>query len=114
MQLLIRCANFVNSFLNSNNSILKLLSSLALQSSGSQLTNNCNLSKSVYRIDSNGIVTSSSTICRHIAHNVYFAGIDVEPFERAGLLREVLCEKDRDKTGDTQFKNFFIELLGAH
>ena len=36
-QLLNRCANFVNSCLNSNNCILKLLSSLALQGSGSQM-----------------------------------------------------------------------------
>ena len=54
--------NFVNSCLNSNNSILKLLSSLALQGSGSQMANNCNLIKSVYRIDSYGIVTGSSTV----------------------------------------------------
>ena len=55
-QLLNRCANFVNSCLNSNNSILKLLSSLALQGSGSQMANNCNLIKFVYRIDSNDII----------------------------------------------------------
>ena len=64
-QLLSRCTNFVNSCLNSNNSILKLLSSLALQGSGSQMANNCNLIKSVYRIDSNSIVTGSSTVFRH-------------------------------------------------
>ena len=69
-QLLNRCANFLNSCLNSNNSILKLLSSLALQGSGSQMANNCNLIKSVYRIDSNGIVTGSSTVFRHIARYV--------------------------------------------
>ena len=51
-QLLIRCANFVNSCVNSSNIMLKLLSSLALQGSGSQMANNCNLIKSVYRIDS--------------------------------------------------------------
>ena len=43
----------------------KLLSSLALQGSGSQMANNCNLIKSIYRIDSNGIVTGSSTVFRH-------------------------------------------------
>ena len=96
-QLLNRCENFLNSCLNSNNSILKvkLLSSLALQNSGSQMANNCNLIKSVYRIDYNGIVTGSSTVFRHIARSVYFAGLDVELLERAGLLREVLWERDR-------------------
>ena len=29
---------------------------------------------------------------------------------RAGLLREVLPERDLDKTGDTQFMDFIIEL----
>ena len=80
-QLLNRCANFVNSCLNSNNSILKLLSSLALQGSGSQMANNCNLIKSVYRIDSNGIVTGISTVFRRIARYVYFAGLDAELLE---------------------------------
>ena len=35
---------------------------------------------------------------RHIARNGYFAGLDVELLERAGLLREVLWKSDRDKT----------------
>ena len=48
-QLLNRCANFLNSCLNSNNCILKLLSSLALQGSGSQMANNCNLIKYVFQ-----------------------------------------------------------------
>ena len=48
-QLLNRCANFLNSCLNSNNCILKLLSSLALQGSGSQMANNCNLIKNVFQ-----------------------------------------------------------------
>ena len=113
-QLLNRCANFVNSCLNSNNSILKLLSSLALQGSGSQMANNCNLIKSVYRIDSNGIVTGSSTVFRHIARYVHFAGFDAELLERAGILREVMWERDRVKSGDTQFMDFVIEHLSAY
>ena len=115
-QLLNRCANFVNSCLNSNNSryILKLLSSLALQGSGSQMANNCNLIKSVYRIDSYGIVTGSSTVFRRIARYVYFAGLDAELLEVAGILREVLWERDRVKSGDTQFMDFVIEHLSAY
>ena len=107
--------NFVNSCLYSNNSILKLLSSLALQGSGSQMAHNCNLNKSVYRIDYNGIATGSSIVLRCIPHNVCFAELDVELLERAGLLREVLLERDRDNTGDTQFIDcFVIERLSAH
>ena len=113
-QLLNRCANFVNSCLNSNNRILKLLSSLALQGSGLQIANNSNLIKAVYRIDSNDIVTGSSSLFRHIARNVYFAGLDVELLERAELLSEILWERDCDKTGDTQFMDFVIERLSAH
>ena len=113
-QLLNRCANFVNSCLNSNNSIFKLLSSLALQGSGSQMGNNCNLIKSVYRIDSYGIVTGSSTVFRRIARYVYFAGLDAELLEMAGILREVLWERDRVKSGDTQFMDFIIEHLSAY
>ena len=81
------------------------------------MTNNnyCNLIKSVYRIDSNDIVTGGSTVFfRHFAHNIYFAGLDIELLERAGLLREVLWERVRDNTGDTQFMHFVIELLSAH
>ena len=91
-QLLNRSANFVNrsSCLNSNNCILKLLSSLALQGSGSQMANNCNLIKYVYRINSNDIVTDSSSVFRHLARNVYFAGLDVELLERAELLSHIL------------------------
>ena len=70
-QLLNRCANFVNSCLNSNNCILKLLSSLALQGSGSQMANNCNLIKNVYIIKSNYIVTGSSSIFRHLARQCW-------------------------------------------
>ena len=114
-QLLNRCANFVNSCLNSNNSILKLLSSLAFQGSGSQMANNnCNLIKSVYRIDSNGIFTGTSTVFRYIARNVYFGGLDAELLERAELLSAILCERDRDKTCDTQFMDVVIERLSAH
>ena len=113
-QLLKRCANFVNSCLNSNNSILKLLSSLALQGSGSQMANNCNLFKSVYRIDSYGIATGSTTVFRHIARYVYFAGLDAELLEMAGILREGLRERDRVKSGDTQFMDFVIEHLSAY
>ena len=116
-QLLNHCANFVNSCLNSNNSIiilLKLLSRLALQCSGSQMANNCNLIKCVYRIDYNGIVTGSSTVFRHIARYVYFVGLDAELLERAGILREVLWERDWDKTEDTQFMDFVIEHLSAY
>ena len=113
-QLLNRCANFVNSCLNSNNSILKLLSNLVLQGSGSQMANNCNLIKSVYRIDSNGIVTGSSTVFRYIARNVYFGGLDAKLLERAKLLSDILWERDCDKTGDTQFMDFVIERLSAH
>ena len=54
------------------------------------MVNNCNMFKSVYRIDSDGIVTGRSTVFRHIARNIYFAGLDVELLERAGLLREGL------------------------
>ena len=62
-QLLNRCANFVNSYLNSNNCILKLLSSLALQGSVSQMANNCNLIKYVYRINSN----DTRSICNKVS-----------------------------------------------
>ena len=58
------------------------------------MANNCNLIKSVYRIDSYGIVTGSSTVFRHIARCVYFAGLDAELLEMAGILREVLWERD--------------------
>ena len=71
--------------------------------------------KSVYRIDSNDIVTDSSTgFFRYIARNVYFGGLDVELLERAELPSEILCERDRDNTGDTQFMDFVIERLSAH
>ena len=113
-QLLNRCANFVNSCLNSNNCILKLLSSLALQGSGSQMASNCNLIKYVYRINSNSIITGSSSVFRHLARNVYFAGLDVELLERAELLCDILWERDCEKTGDTQFMDFVIERLSAH
>ena len=95
-QLLNRCANFVNSCLNSNNCILKLLSSLALQGSGSQMANNCNIIKYIYRINSNDIVTGSSSVFRHLARNVYFAGLDVELLERTELLSDILWERDCD------------------
>ena len=113
-QLSNRCANFVNSCLNSNNCIhvLKLLSSLALQGSGSQMANNCN--QDVYRINSNDIVIGSSSVFRHLARNVYFAGLDVELLERAELLSDILWERDCDKTGDTKFMDFVIERLSAH
>ena len=78
------------------------------------MANNCNLIKSVYRFDVNGIVTGSSTDFRHHIAHVYFAGLHVELLERAGLLREVLWERDRDNTGDTQLMDFVIELLSAH
>ena len=113
-QLLNRCANFVNSCLNSNNCILKLLSSLALQGSGSQMASNCNLIKYVYRINSNNIITGSSSVFRHLARNVYFAGFNVELLERAELLCDILWERDCEKTGDTQFMDFVIERLSAH
>ena len=113
-QLLNRCANFVNSCLNSNNCILKLLSSLALQGSGSQMASNCNLIKYVYRINSNNIITGSSSVFRHLARNVYFAGLDAELLERAELLCDILWERDCEKTGDTQFMDFVIERLSAH
>ena len=45
---------------------------------------------------------------------VYFAGLDAELLERAGILREVLWERDRNKTGDTQFMDFVIEHLSAY
>ena len=107
--------NFVNSCLNSNNCILKLLSRLALQGSGSQMANNnCNLIKYVHRINSNDIVTGSSSVFRHLARNVYFAGLDVELLERAELLSDILWERDCEKTGDTQFMDFVIERLSAH
>ena len=93
---------------------MKLLSSLALQGSGSQMGNNCNLIKSVYRIDSYGIVTGSSTVFRRIARYVYFAGLDAELLEMAGILREVLWERDRVKSGDTQFMDFIVEHLSAY
>ena len=69
-----------------------------MQGSGSQMANNCNLIKSV---DSNDIVTGSSTVFRHIARNDYFAGLDVEQLERAKLLSEIIRERDCDKTGGT-------------
>ena len=81
---------------------------------GIHIANNCTMIKSVYRIDSNGIVIGSSTVFRNIARNVYFAGLDVELLERAELLSDILWERDRDKTGDTQFMDFVIERLSAH
>ena len=77
------------------------------------MANNCNLIKSVYRIDSYGIVTGSSTIFRHIARYVYVAGLDAELLKMAGILREVLWERDRVKSGDTQFMDFVIEHLSV-
>ena len=76
------------------------------------MANNCNL----YRINSNDIVTGSSSVFRHLARNVYFAGLDVELLERAELLyiSDILWERDCDKTGDTQFMDFVIERLSAH
>ena len=79
------------------------------------MANNSNLIKYVYRIYSNGIVAGSCTVffIDIIAHNVYFVGFDVELLERAGLLREVMSERDRDNTGDTQFMDFVIILSRA-
>ena len=59
-------------------------------------------------------VTGSSTVFRHIARYVYFAGLDAELLEMAGILREVLWEMDQDKTVDTQFLDFVIEHLSAY
>ena len=50
---------------------------------------------------------------RHIARYVYFAGLDAELLEMAGILREVLWERDRVKSGDTQFMDFVIEHLSV-
>ncbi len=60
------------------------------------------------------IFTGSSTVFRRIARYVYFAGLDAELLEMAGILREVLWESDRDKSGDTQFMDFVIGHLSAH
>ena len=49
-----------------------------------------------------------------IARYVYFAVLDAELLERAGILREVLWERDRVKSGDTQFMDFVIEHLSAY
>ena len=94
---------------------MKLLSSLALQGSGSQMASNCNLIKYVYRINSNNIITGSSSVFRHLARNIYFAGLDVELLERAELLCDILWERDCEKTGDrpTPFMDFVIERLSA-
>ena len=78
------------------------------------MANNCTMIKFVYIIDSNGIVTGSSTVFRNIARNVYFGGLDAELLERAELLSDILWERDRAKTGDTQFMDFVIERLSAH
>ena len=78
------------------------------------MANNCTMIKFVYIIDSNGIVTGSSTVFRNIARNVYFGGLDAELLERAALLSDILWERDRDKTGDTQFMDFVIERPSAH
>ena len=51
---------------------------------------------------------------RHIARNVYFAGLDVALLDRAEVLGEILCERYRDKTGDTQVMDFVIERMSAH
>ena len=68
----------------------------------------------VYIINSNDIVTGSSSVFRHLALYVYFAGLDVELLERAELLSDILLERDCYKTGDTQFMDFVIEPLSAH
>ena len=77
------------------------------------MANNCNLIKSVYRVYVNGIVTGSSTVFRHNIVHVYFAGLHVELLERAGLLREVLWERDRDNMSDTQLMDFVISTPSA-
>ena len=62
-----------------------------------------------YRINSNDIVTGSSSVFRHLARNIHFAGLDVELLERAELLSDIRWERDCDKTGDTQFMDFVME-----
>ena len=74
----------------------------------------CRCIKSGYRIDSNDIVTDGSTVFRYIARNVYFDRLDVELLERAELLSEILCERDRDNTGDTLSMDLVIERPSAH
>ena len=85
-----------------------------MKTGAKQMANNCNLIKYVYRINSNDIVTGSSSVFRHLARNVYFAGLDVELLEKAELLSDILWERDCYKTGDTQFMDFVIERLSAH
>ena len=50
----------------------------------------------------------------NIARYVYFAGLDAELLEMAGILREILWERDRVKSGDTQFMDFVIEHQSAY
>ena len=57
---------------------------------------------------------SEARISGRIARYVYFAGLDAELLEMAGILREVLWERDRFKSGDTQFMDFVIEHLSAY
>ena len=58
------------------------------------MATNCNLIKYVYSINSNDTVTGSSSVFRHLARNVYFAGLDGELLERAVLLSDILWERD--------------------
>ena len=53
-------------------------------------------------------LSQAVALFRHIARNVYFAGLDVELLERAGLLRKVLWERGRDNTDVRQFMDFVI------
>ena len=48
----------------------------------------------LYRIDSNDIVTGSSAVFKRIARHIYFAGLDVELFERAEVLSEIFYGKE--------------------
>ena len=66
------------------------------------------------RVQENSSLQAVAPCFRHIPRNVYFAGLDAELLERAELLSDILWERDRDKTGDTQFMDFVIERLSAH
>ena len=116
-QLLNRYANFMHSSLHSSNPVVRMLAHMAVQSSGSVMSRNCNLLQQVYNINSYDVVNGGCSLFKSRAYLIYNAEMVDDVLVRVCFLRDTLRSRDATRrslhpgAAHLQLLDFIIEYL---
>ena len=114
MQILNRIVKFICSGIKSDNTVLKVLSTLALNGSMSNVSKSCTYIMAKYGLSSSAFHVYSNSLFRQLFQNVYCEDLSEDLLANASLIRDVLGSSETVSSGsllDLGELNFLLYSL---